>query len=405
MSDWKKLPFGIDFVVEQDLVPQGISKVKYSSGYSINCPFCAKLGLKPDRKHKYAIDIYKNVGHCFRCGSGHGMLSLHQALSKTPITLKEAEEDLLKRWNGLPSNVQIELAKVKEKLDEENKSKLEPAPIEIRDDVYNRFLDLLTLSKKHHDDLIARGLSEEEIIRGKYKTVPAGGFKTFAQRSTFNIAYDFSKHKKWGIPGFYGVGTSDVGVVALDNGYFVPVRDENGLISGMQIRFDPLPDNAPEYKKEHYAKYKWFTSNFKDKVKGCSASGCENIHYAGDWSKAPKQVILTEGVLKADVAAALSKRMTGKKAQPILGLVGVYNYERLSDELAKLKCLKGLEKVVLAVDMDYREKPQVAQAMNNIIEIIKKYNLECEVFKWDPQYKGIDDYFLAIVKKRADVAN
>ena len=402
MSDWKKLPFGIDFVVEQDLVPLGISKVKYSSGYSINCPFCAKNGLSPDRKHKYAIDIYKNVGHCFRCGSGHGMLSLHQALSKNPITLKEAEEDLLKRWNGLPSNVQIELAKVKERLDEENKSKLYPAPIEIRHQVYTKFLDQLTLSKKHHDDLIARGLSEEEIIKGKYKTVPVGGFKTFAENSlTYEIKDQLRRHRQWGIPGFYGINTDSVGVVALDNGYFVPVKDEKGYISGMQIRFDALPDNAPDYKKEHYAKYKWFTSNFKDKVKGCSASGSENIHYAGDWLKSPKQVILTEGVLKADVAAALSKKMTGKKAQPILGLVGVYNYEQLSFELAKLQ-YNGLEKVVLAVDMDYREKPQVAQAMNNIIEIIKKNNLKCEVFKWDPTYKGIDDYFLAICKKRTE---
>lgn len=401
MSNWKNLPYGIDFVVEQDLIPLGIKKYNTSEGYSINCPFCAKSGYTADKNHKYYVNIYKNVAHCFRCNRSDGILSLHQGLSEKPISLKEAEEDLNKRWNGLPSDVQIELAKVKERLTEENKSKLYPAPIEIRDAIYKRFLNQLTLSKAHHDDLIKRGLTEEEIQKGGYKSVPVGGFTTFAKESfTYETSDYLRRHRQQGIPGFYDITSPEPGVVSTHSGYFVPVRDQFGHISGMQIRFDKLPKNASEYDKEHYAKYKWFTSNYKEKHKGCSASGCENIHHAGDWFHSPKSVILTEGAIKADVTAALSRKMTGGKAQPVLGLVGVYNYDQLALELLQLKDY-GLEKVVLAVDMDYREKPQVAQAMKNIKEIIEtKCELKCEVFQWDPQYKGIDDYFLAIVKKR-----
>ena len=68
-------------------------------------------------------------------------------------------------------------------------------------------------------------------------------------------------------------------------------------------------------------------------------------------------------------------------------------------ELQKLKDWgTGLKNVVIAVDMDYREKPQVAAAMRKIEKIISDVGLQYTVFKWDPQYKGIDDYYLAKLK-------
>ncbi|MBR2787839.1 MAG: hypothetical protein IKD94_01620, partial [Erysipelotrichaceae bacterium] len=201
---YRKLPFGIDFVVEQDLAPLGIRKVPNSKGYSFNCPFCEKNGLKPDRHHKYTVDIYKNVGHCMRCGAGHGIIGLHQALSKRSISMDEAKKDLMKRWEGLPSDVQIELSKTLDRLEEENRKQLFPAPIEIRDSVYRAFLAQLSLSKAHHDDLIARGLSEKEIADRMYKTVPAVGFKTFATNSfSYEVTDALKRHPQWGIPGFY----------------------------------------------------------------------------------------------------------------------------------------------------------------------------------------------------------
>ena len=401
---FKKLPFGIDFVVEQDLVPQGIRKVPNAQGYSFNCPFCVQKGLKPDRHHKYSVNIYKNVGHCMRCGSGHGILGLHQALSKTTISLDEAKEDLMKRWNGLPSEVQIKLTKVLEELEEENKRQLFPAPIEVRDEVYRAFLNQLSLSKKHHDDLIARGLTEEEIVKGMYKSVPAMGFKTFACNAfSYEVTDTLKRHIQWGIPGFYDIRSGEPKVVRCDPGFFVPVRDEHGMISGMQIRYDPLPEDAPDIKKEHYAKYKWFNSNYKEKKDGCTASGCESIHYAKHLTRVPESIILTEGVLKADITSCLGGRIKGIDPIPVLGLVGVYNTEGLAEELYKLKTWgPGLQKVVIAVDMDYRDKPQVADALENIKEIISGVGLKYEMFNWNPKYKGIDDYFLAIYNRRQE---
>ena len=399
---YRKLPFGIDFVVEQDLVPLGIRKVPNSKGYSFDCPFCEKKGLKPDRHHKYTVDIYKNVGHCMRCGSGHGIIGLHQALSKGGISMDEARKDLMKRWEGLPSGVQIELSKTQDRLEEENSKQLFPAPIEIRDSVYRAFLAQLSLSRAHHDDLIARGLSEKEIADRMYKSVPAVGFKTFAAKSfSYEISDTLRRHPQWGIPGFYDIRSGEPKVIRCDPGFFVPVRDEFDRISGMQIRYDPLPEDAPESRKEHYAKYKWFNSNYREKKDGCTASGCENIHYATPLFKTPESIILTEGVLKADVASRLGGKIKNQTNVPMLGLVGVYNTENLAFELIKLRDY-GLKKIIIAVDMDYLDKPQVAAALENIRQIIQGIGLHYEDFRWNRKYKGIDDYFLAVCKRRKE---
>lgn len=399
---YRKLPFGIDFVIEQDLAPLGIRKVPNSKGYSINCPFCEKKGLKPDHHHKYTIDIYKNVGHCMRCDSGHGIIGLHQALSKGNISMDEARKDLMKRWEGLPSDVRIEFSHTIERLQEENEKQLYPAPIEIRDSVYRAFLAQLTLSDTHHDDLIKRGLSEKEIADRMYKTVPAVGFKTLAVNSFSCEDLDaLKRHPQWGIPGFYDIRSNEPKTVRCDPGFFVPVRDEFNRISGMQIRYDPLPQDAPESKKEHYAKYKWFNSNYKERKDGCTASGCESIHYATQLLHVPESIILTEGVLKADITSRLGGRIKKVAPIPVLGLVGVYNTEGLAFELIKLRDY-GLKEVVVAFDMDYRDKPQVFQALENVKEIISGVKLKYSVYNWNPKYKGIDDFFLAIWERRQE---
>ena len=114
----------------------------------------------------------------------------------------------------------------------------------------------------------------------------------------------------------------------------------------------------------------------------------------------PKSIILTEGVLKADIISRLGGRLKGREPVPVIGLVGVYNTENLCFELLKMKQY-GLETVHIAVDMDYREKKQVADALNSIEEIVSGTGLSYEVETWNPAYKGYDDYLLGVQKYRA----
>ena len=105
-----------------------------------------------------------------------------------------------------------------------------------------------------------------------------------------------------------------------------------------------------------YKKYSWYSSSEKDT--GCGVSGCENIHFAGDWSTIPKACCITEGILKSDIAAYLS-------GKPFIGLVGVNNVGQLVKVLTYL-AERGLESVYIYVDMDYRDKREVQKALDNI---------------------------------------
>lgn len=388
-----ELPFGIDFVVIEDLSHlTGFQEWKASgSSYDITCPFCGG-------KRKMNINTAKNVAKCNKCGGGSGFntVTLHAAL--TGLSNSDACKDLLTRWNGLKSDVKLQLKNAAK----ENTSQIVPAPVEIRDTVYRKFLSELSLSVKHREDLQRRGLSKKQIEDGLYRTIPAVGFHTLAYKAVYETGVypALANHKYWGIPGFTDIADQEkISCRGRRNGYFVPVIQKDGLISGMQIRYDDLTDDASEEEKEKYKKYSWYSSS--EKETGCSVTGCENIHFAGNWSSFDSDINLTEGVLKADVAAALS----GKS---FLGLVGVNNISQLKATLCRLQAF-GASNVNLYIDMDYRDKPEVAAALNGIkkeinrtgthdIEVLE--NSGFRIFKasdssiFDKSYKVLSDISL-----------
>lgn len=392
-----KLPFGIDFVVEQDLVPLGIRKFKAARGYSFNCPFCAYRTHSADTRHKYTVDLNKNTGHCCRCGAGHGVLSLHAEL--TGLSKEEARADLFRRYNGLTSEAKVELQKMSLEQAKRQEETLIPADYRIRDTVYRRLLNSLTLSKKHHDDLLRRGLSEEAIEKGMYRSVPVIGFSTLAKIcQTREVREYFEKYPDHGVAGFVDMATEDPRLVQCKAGYFIPLLDIYGNISGMQVRFDPLPDEASAYEIENYARYKWFSSSG---IKGgCGIENIWNIHCANVCPGA-KSVIITEGVLKADVTSYLYGLLENKDPVPVMGIVGINNHAQLEWDLKSLKDA-GLEKVYVAMDMDRMFNPAVEKQTEEIIKKVKGCSLDCELIEWNPQKgKGIDDYLLTLCEQRS----
>ena len=379
MKTYEELPFGIDFVVEQDLAKiEGFKRWRGPRGsYDITCPFCGG-------KRKFNVNTELNVARCNKGGSscvldgnnGYNTITLHAAL--TGLSNSESYKDLMLRFNGLSEN---DKTKLKAK-PISNQTYLEPAPIEIRDKVYRYLLNSLTLSKNHFDDLINRGLSQEEIEKGMYKTIPIIGLNTLAYDAFYkSSAFIDFKTRKYGIPGFYDL-RDEPKLVKRKNGYFIPIRDRQGRISSMQIRYDNLPSDATQEQIDSYHKYAWYSSSEKDT--GCSVSGCENIHFAGSWNSIPKQINLTEGILKADVASALSNTQ-------FIGLGGVSNLNGLCFELMQLKDL-GAEKINICIDMDYRNKKEVAAALGNIKETIERAGLTYSLITWPEEYKGIDDF-------------
>ena len=143
----------------------------------------------------------------------------------------------------------------------------------------------------------------------------------------------------------------------------------------MQIRLDNVMKR----------KFRWFSST--DRKDGCQAAGCP--HLAGEIKE---RIILTEGVMKADIIHAL----TGKT---VIAVPGVHSIAKLKAVLEELQeC--GLREVKTAFDMDFIINPNVQEALENIQEMLNELGLKHSIYVWDSQYKGLDDYIWEKQMKR-----
>ena len=185
--------------------------------------------------------------------------------------------------------------------------------------------------------------------------------------------------------------------VSKRDGFLIPVKTEKGYISSFQVRASEVSDDIP--------RYSWLSSSqYKD---GCIFTGCETIHHAGNWliDPLPHTIGLTEGALKADIASVLYDRIDPKAGPHLfLGLTGVNNISQLSDAL-RYCADRGTRRIGIFIDMDYRSKKEVADALNRIMEIISSCRcpdgkpLQYQIMEWDEKYKGIDDYLLCVYQK------
>lgn len=345
--------------------------------YYLKCPFCGS------RKKPLNINVHKNVFRCNRCGQSGSAVTLYAKLHGMSY---DAARDSLKEVGFLPY-VQKEIKEV------------EVAPLEIRDAMYRSLLSQLSLSNKHILNLRDRGLNDDDIKRLGYKTVPVVGLTTIGEKC-FNdmlgdifyndtiTAHDIHETQT---PGFFRrVDTDEEVLVSKKDGYLIPVKTLDGKISTFQVRHF-LKEDASEDEKRDFAKYTYLNSGFKDT--GVSVSGCENIHYAGFDGTTPQEVYLTEGCLKADVAATLSHK-------PFIAVMGVNNVSQLPEALHTLHKL-GTKQINLCFDMDYQDKSQVKKALKTVEKMIVKEGLKCKVCKWPKQFKGIDDYCLYLKRTRS----
>ena len=177
-----------------------------------------------------------------------------------------------------------------------------------------------------------------------------------------------------GVPVFY----KEYGkwmLVSSDPGIFIPMRDSNGKIQGLQIRRDK--EYTDDRRKK---KYFWLSSNnMKDGAKACSW-----IHIVG---KSQEVVYLTEGGLKADVINALSGRS-------VIAVPGVNNLYFLRDVLSYLY-RHGTRVIVNAFDMDKMQKPEVKKALGKSNAIIQQCGMQYKNIRWNANYKGLDDFLYA----------
>lgn len=387
------------------------------------CPHCKKSNAYLN-KTKYAY-------HCFSCGAKGGILEYYQT-AKGLDSKKEAFNELNNAYEQLPPDKKDEMEALVGVRDKSNSQNVLASPKKI-DKAYTNLLKGYSLSKFDKQELLRRGLTEKDIKKLEYITVPnsIGATKRMFGKALIPYSKKCVAIGKSNIPGLY-LKNGVLVMAKQPTGIMIPVRARDGKINMFQIRRHALPKSATKEEKKKYHKYIQFSSGFKDT--GCSTAGITKIHHAGfnyESEENPITVCITEGCLKADVASCLDNKA-------YIAVLGVSNLNNLDKEIKQL-IENGTRKFRIRLDMDFIDNPAVAEA---IIKLNKMFNdrhipvvlaephknspayicYETLAMKlkenkinflpdtknipqgrlvvyndvWNPKYKGIDDYLLSI---------
>lgn len=235
--------------------------------------------------------------------------------------------------------------------------------------VYTYLLSLLSLDTLHFENLNKRGLSFETITNNSYKSLPSKGRRAIYQ----NLEKEFGESLLKKVPGFIVKdGRLTLGGAS---GILIPVRDTWGMIVAVLIRPDKIIDGN---------KYLWLSSS---KYGGPSSGRHIHVPLHSD----PVDVVhITEGALKADVAAELGKTLT-------IGIPGTGGFDSLPHILKSLKA----KEVIISLDADSTKNIKVAKAILDIFNLISSLEIKVGYQFWDLSLaKGLDDALLAKIETK-----
>ncbi len=238
--------------------------------------------------------------------------------------------------------------------------------------VYDHFLSQLGLSTADHSHLLKRGLSSEQIKAARYATKKSNKSNdTIAALASTDRAYDLNE-----VPGFWLDERGHRKCSGLA-GIFIPVRDIDGNIGSILNR---RMEAAVDKNGLALPKYQYFSSSGKssgNKVK--STTHCPTVkgparEVCGDTA------ILTEGILKADVATALGDTYC-------LGMNGLAYSRDLITVINELE----IQKIQIAFDAGEETNEDYIIKLAALVLMLQEH-VEVEVLRWDKAIgKGIDD--------------
>ena len=386
-----EFPFGIMEVVE--LLHLRVRRQQANSVY-VDCPFCG------DRRGRMNVNFVKNVWRCNHCDEHGGMLALYAKLNHTTTSdayweIAEAlcdntHEEHARSGNeapqqpastGSPSSGARAAAaghSSSERKTVPQSDKASPAEIH---QTLSLLLAQLTLRPAHREHLRSpkRGLSDEQIESLGFKSTPP----PFLCRSITDRLIKQGCRVQ-GVPGFYrdDSGHWTMAFYKKTSGILIPAIGFDGRLQGFQIMLDvPLKhkDDPPE---KPGAKYIWFSSSSKTDGTGSGSP----VHLIGDPSA--RVVYVIEGLLKADISHCLTGRT-------FAAIAGANNTSPL-DPLFALLAQNGTEEIIEAHDMDKYNNQMTMAGASKIYLTARKYGMNCRRLTWNPNYKGFDDWQLAL---------
>ena len=363
MEFHNELPCSIEDVIHL----LGITVVRDTGTKLIcKCPFCN------DRSGHFNAKLDDNVFHCYRCGKGGGVLHLYAEYHN--VTLRTAGDELRRIFH---SDEGMILRASMPKREEIRSAELPIASVEVRDNTYTNLLSLLSLGSAHREALAKRGMSDEDIEWSGYRTTPAVRLPrlvTQLQERGCTLA---------GVPGFYcDEKTGEWKMDIRGHGIMLPDRNANGEIEAIQVRLDFV-----------HRGHKFNNLTSADKYYGTSANCCP--HFVG--LHETKSVLVTEGVMKADIAHRFSIRLGHPSG--VVGLTGAGMKNQYRRALQELKQY-GVERILLAYDADFRTNEAVAANREFALETGAQEGYEMVPLEWSSEYKGIDDLFLSFIEKK-----
>jgi hypothetical protein len=331
------------------------------------CPVCGEAGKKAK---KLNLDYSNNVFHCPKCDLGGGVLDFWaffrgiKASTKKEL-YKMAAIDINKHQNGADARP-LKEKRIEKRVD------VDAASLSTRTKTYKGLIDILTLTDDHRKELKRRGLSDDAIESGQYRSYPLINLAAIASALLAKgLVLD-------GVPGFYKENGKWT-FIKKPSGILIPVRTGLDDVQGFQLRKDTLQSDED---------VRYLTLSTKFKPSGACARAY--THFRKGSSANLKEIILTEGPLKADIISYFT-------GMSVIGIPGVNSIYFLQEYLEQLKKL-GLEKVYIAFDMDLYTNKYVGIALENIKSVLSTNRIRYSTLEWDHTYKGLDDYLLAVKK-------
>ena len=372
------MPYTMEYVM-YDLCGVQIKKAANQKGeVEVLCPLV--------KGKSFEVNIRTDQWNCFKkcagCPGGGGILDLYVLFSGV-ADRRQAHREIMDSLNGNAENAQKAMERREQHLAPVKQAQRLSAIL--IDKTYRALLDMLTLSDAHHADLVARGMSQEDIERMGFKSLPQGDE---AKEIPVKLVKKGLILK--GVPGFF-IKECVPSMANFGSGYFIPYRDREGLIIGLQIRYDIeiRPDMDPELvKKLKKKRYRWFTSSHEE---GGASAG--NVPFWGIPGRDTSKVVYaTEGGLKAATAQSLSNGY-------FVAIPGVTCYAAWEELLTGLKA-DGVTTLVDAFDSDRATNRNVDNAIKKLHAIASDYGFEMKSWNWGTEQKGVDDYLLARKKRR-----
>lgn len=338
--------------MEELVVALGLLPSVKKSSANITCPVCGHKTLH--------FDFNRDVFACPACDTNGGVLDawalfrgIHSSSKATARKL--ARQDMVQFFKKEDKVFFERKFKPESKIEEK-----EIASLDYRDEVYSKLLSICSLSQNHRKNLKDRGLNDEQIKRLQIKSFP--------KLSQTAIENGFKGMDLEGIPGFYKAKSGKWAFVNYGSGILIPEKSVDGKIQGFQVRLD-----------KGEPKYITLSSSKKGGV-SCPAY----THFINCFDKEVNEIVLTEGPLKADIVNSYTE-------VPVVAIPGVNAQKYLEGTLVELKKM-GLEHINIAFDMDYESNLNVKKALRKLKKLLSNLEIEFIQYKWDPVYKGYDDF-------------